>query len=278
VYIRKSSAFTLIELLVVIAIIAILAAILFPVFAKVREKARQTSCASNEKQIGLAIMQYVQDNDETFPIGESEPWSGLISAGAGAHWTNRVDPYMKSLAVFACPDDSKALHKDYYGASLSYSANGYLDPNYNSGFKLKGIMAIQGPDFNGWISNPSASLASVSRPADTILVAEKHADQTQAYYVNGSDWAGSNLLFMGSAVDGLPRNIWGELEIPNGARAAADYPLGPNGAVSAKHTDRANFLFADGHVKSMRPTETNPNNSADPAVNASNNMWDATRS
>ncbi|MCW3060774.1 MAG: prepilin-type N-terminal cleavage/methylation domain, partial [Capsulimonas sp.] len=66
---KRNDGFTLIELLVVIAIIAILAAILFPVFAKAREKARQTTCASNLRQLGLAMLQYVQDNDETFPFG-----------------------------------------------------------------------------------------------------------------------------------------------------------------------------------------------------------------
>lgn len=72
----------MIELLVVIAIIAILAAILFPVFAKVREKARQTACLSNEKQMGLAFMQYVQDNDETFPVGiAAGPDAPVMAAG-----------------------------------------------------------------------------------------------------------------------------------------------------------------------------------------------------
>ncbi len=92
----KRRGFTLIELLVVIAIIAILAAILFPVFAKAREKARQISCASNEKQLGLGFIQYVQDNDETFPS----------STNYGFGWAGRIYPYVKSTGVFKCPDDS----------------------------------------------------------------------------------------------------------------------------------------------------------------------------
>src|ERR1700753_3672408 len=83
---QGKSGFTLIELLVVIAIIAILAAILFPVFAQAREKARQISCLSNTKQIGLAVMMYVQDYDETYPFA----W------GAGGGWYNTCDPYIKS--------------------------------------------------------------------------------------------------------------------------------------------------------------------------------------
>ena len=99
---KRNKGFTLIELLVVIAIIAILAAILFPVFAKAREKARQASCQSNEKQIGLAILQYVQDNDETYPV--------MFTPGNGAgyvSWTEPVYPYVKSVQVYKCPDQTQ---------------------------------------------------------------------------------------------------------------------------------------------------------------------------
>src|ERR1035438_8303880 len=101
---KKQQGFTLIELLVVIAIIAILAAILFPVFAKVREKARQTSCTSNEKQLGLAFAQYVQDNDETYPVGAK---NSNYSAGDhfGVGWAGAIYPYVKSTGLYVCPDD-----------------------------------------------------------------------------------------------------------------------------------------------------------------------------
>src|ERR1700753_3578344 len=88
---RTARAFTLIELLVVIAIIAILAAILFPVFAQAREKARQTTCLSNEKQIGLGIMQYVQDYDETYPQSTD---------GAYVQWYNMIQPYIKNGELY----------------------------------------------------------------------------------------------------------------------------------------------------------------------------------
>ena len=83
--------FTLIELLVVIAIIAILAAILFPVFAKAREKARQASCLSNVKQMCLALMQYAQDYDETLPQGQEVSWSGVAVPGSG-FFGNGIQP------------------------------------------------------------------------------------------------------------------------------------------------------------------------------------------
>ncbi|MDR3709691.1 MAG: DUF1559 domain-containing protein [Capsulimonadaceae bacterium] len=112
--------FTLIELLVVIAIIAILAAILFPVFATAREKARQTTCLSNEKQLGLGITQYLQDFDERIP-------SGTWVWGGGCGWAGQVYPYIKSTGAFTCPNDVQAANPTVsyaINSNLSYGANG----------------------------------------------------------------------------------------------------------------------------------------------------------
>src|ERR671917_195604 len=106
--VRSARGFTLIELLIVIAIIAILASILFPVFARARENARRSSCMSNLKQIGLGIMQYTQDYDEAYPQIYAGGWAGTY------RWTDSVQPYIKSTQVFNCPSDADASHRFIY--------------------------------------------------------------------------------------------------------------------------------------------------------------------
>jgi len=135
--------FTLIELLVVIAIIAILAAILFPVFAKVREKARQTSCASNLKQLALGVTQYVQDYDERFPTGWMNQSTHVVD-GKIQYWPYAIFPYVKSAGVYKCPDDSRN-----HASSYLYNSNGI-----NNGDGTPG------------------SLAMIDVPSQLILVAD----------------------------------------------------------------------------------------------------------
>jgi prepilin-type N-terminal cleavage/methylation domain-containing protein/prepilin-type processing-associated H-X9-DG protein len=115
----SNNGFTLIELLVVVAIIAVLAAILFPVFATAREKARQSSCASNEKQLGLGLLQYVSDYDELFPCGRQ---------AGGQGWASQIYPYTKNWGVFQCPDDTWVPVSPHL--TCSYAMNQNIDsPN-----------------------------------------------------------------------------------------------------------------------------------------------------
>ena len=128
----KRRGFTLIELLVVIAIIAILAAILFPVFARAREKARQTSCLSNLKQIGLSLMMYAQDYDETFPRSEGyRPPSELFPVDGRTYWFRRIAPYANNTQIFGCPSRSNRsiysggenMTTDEYPGGVNYTYN-----------------------------------------------------------------------------------------------------------------------------------------------------------
>lgn len=114
---NKSAGFTLIELLVVIAIIAILAAILFPVFARARENARRASCMSNEKQIGIAVMQYLQDYDEKYMHQHEDPNPSLST-----FWYQPLQSYIKSDQVFRCPSKTQ----DASGAESDYVINGFF--------------------------------------------------------------------------------------------------------------------------------------------------------
>jgi prepilin-type N-terminal cleavage/methylation domain-containing protein/prepilin-type processing-associated H-X9-DG protein len=279
----RTRGFTLIELLVVIAIIAILAAILFPVFAQAREKARAISCLSNMKQLTTAIQMYTQDYDETFPVG----FDGVTWVGNDL-WPQKVQPYVKSLGIFVCPDDGAGgpIHssdarwgdKSWMGWGISYASNGYYDPNWccapnwNTGFRLLGPMGIGN---NGsWLAGSSNTIAAMNRPAETILVGEKHNSDVIAV---GNGNPGNTSNFWVTCVFGGPDTQfgdWAPMNIPDGTRlATAPYPTGANGAVSATHTGTANFAFCDGHAKAFRPAATNP----DPKNHPELNMWDGTR-
>src|SRR5437016_8463959 len=155
--VKKRIGFTLIELLVVIAIIAILAAILFPVFAQAREKARAISCLSNCKQSGTAFYMYVQDYDET-----------TLKMGAGVDWWSLIYPYTKNLDLYYCPDRNVNDTQDSLGLHLS-KLPGY---GYNwgpIGWRGGGLLGAQVTDpVTGGSFIPGKALAEITFPAQTF--------------------------------------------------------------------------------------------------------------
>lgn len=205
--------FTLIELLVVIAIIALLAAILFPVFGRARENARRSSCQSNLKQIALGVKAYVQDYDEKFPN-----YAYSYSTGASG-WMRNIQPYVKSEQIFQCPSETTAP------TSLSSTTNPTADTtdywyNWNLGYV--------GGGQNGMVGVPEAKLPYTS---NTIL----NGDGTSFYefaYANCID----STCNTASQLDGT--------NYPAGYAAN-------NATVVKRHLDGLNLSFADGHVKWM---------------------------
>jgi prepilin-type N-terminal cleavage/methylation domain-containing protein/prepilin-type processing-associated H-X9-DG protein len=175
-------AFTLIELLVVIAIIAILAAILFPVFAQAREKARAISCISNMKQLGTSVMMYTQDYDECYPLNNrSYPLAYAKSNGAQSgdyhnSWAKHLQPYLKNVKVFSCPSgDNKDVRVivDVPGAPLN--SPGAVEIPTQGGIGANEWVFKAGGDpldpNQAWQLIPVA-LASVGRPADLPLISD----------------------------------------------------------------------------------------------------------
>lgn len=241
----QSAGFTLIELLVVIAIIAILAAILFPVFAKAREKARQTSCASNEKQLGLAILQYSQDYDEQVPGG-----TGQANSRFGEGWAGQIYSFVKSTAVFSCPDDK-------FGGAL-----GGGDVLVSYAYNLDASRV----DLGGAKGN----ISKFNSPAKTVLLCEAQNNVARPQNPYDASNAFGNLSM---ATEG--RCNWVFDDSSNGFKAGAGLGTGymgnrgqqncgayvsdPNNlqgsGPTGRHTDGSNFLMADGHVKWLRGSQ-----------------------
>ncbi|RYX80717.1 DUF1559 domain-containing protein [bacterium] len=218
--ITKHTAFTLIELLVVIAIIAILAAILFPVFARARENARRSSCQSNLKQMGIGILQYVQDCDEIYPNARGGSNAAIVGL-----WFTDVQPYIKSTQLFQCPSDSGTIVSSPVtrypvGIPTFHVSYGYNDPFHRR------------------------AMASVQSPATTVMVTDIGSIPVAG--VDASKWVAEP----GSATVPSPfllDNTTRAAVAATGAGDNADFS-GP----AARHLETTNVLWADGHVKSMK--------------------------
>jgi len=242
--------FTLIELLVVIAIIAILAAILFPVFAKVREKARQTACLSNEKQLGLGFLQYSEDYDEAEPAGY---W---FADGQG--WAGELYSYVKSTKVYTCPDDSitpttVSFQGPYYVVSYGYNRNMVTKPTTDGTTTTSGV----------------ATIAMLQSPASTVLLHEIVNNVAKVDNNNGHLDQDSATDFGSYGFDGF-----GPVSTINGGHPLTDtgYMGNPAANVSyqptGRHTNGSNFVLADGHAKWLRGTAVSPGLSAEVTTDA----------
>jgi len=213
----RRGGFTLIELLVVIAIIAVLAAILFPVYAKSREKARQTACLSNLRQIGLALTMYADDYDGRLPY-----WVFSGAPLENITWNQVILPYLRTIDVFFCPSFGRPEQR---GSPLEGSP--YWGPAHNYLYDL--IYSSYG--FNsGWVEG--SATGAIRDPAGTILIVE-------------------------TVFPGREHLQWGYF---------GSFPPSAGGApwVAARHTEGANVMFVDGHLKWLRKD----------VIVADDSMWD----
>ncbi len=246
------TGFTLIELLVVIAIISILTAILFPVFAKAREKARQTACLNNEKQLGLAFLQYTGDYDDSFLGGTGKNVAinyGLVS---GQGWGGQIYSYVKDVDVYKCPDDSTPTVLD--ATQTAYTVSYGYNVNFVNGFPFS---------ING---NTQSALSSPSKTVLLFEVSNATANPTDAfegrttvqqglYITPSADGLDGGMNYQKSTANSIVVKYETGLMGGNGGRVCP-YTQGVQNpqfdAITGRHSDGSNFLFGDGHVKWLR--------------------------
>ncbi|MFO7947691.1 MAG: prepilin-type N-terminal cleavage/methylation domain-containing protein [Armatimonadota bacterium] len=224
---QQRGGFTLIELLVVIAIIAILAAILFPVFARARDKARQTSCLSNVKQISLGLIMYVQDYDETMPGFKIYYRPDSNSRGDG--WYESIEPYVKNEQIGVCPSGK---YTSTYGRSNMPNESGYWGRELVASYGVpaqdstcRSVLGNLGTCFSSYYP-PGPPIAKATKPSETVMIFESTTNWTQQTSGYGRDNSG-NLRSI--SADGI------------------------RGVQHFRHSMQMNVGYLDGHAKSQGP-------------------------
>lgn len=285
---HRRRAFTLIELLVVIAIIAILAAILFPVFAQAKAAAKRTSSLSNEKQMTLAVIMYSGDYDDTAPLdcvwnsNDAVYWFG--SQGSQySPWSYEILPYTKNAQILEDPQ----IAANPSGGGVTLTQWDAYNPEYGYNYTaLSPITSTNGPSPVPWVRTP-ATFTSLSRPAETVLLTAMDADSENA----GLYWYGEGTLLISPYTIEAPdcndippvcMTNWGassfyEAFWLKGNRTAGAY----TGFTSLRDANNAVVSFSDGHAKTYQPgnlaagTNWNPNLNASALqmVNSSKYLW-----
>ena len=220
---RARDGFTLVELLVVIAIIAILVAIIFPVYANARERARQTTCTSNIRQLIVATLEYAKDNDSRLP--------GAWAVGSSGLWSARIMTYCKNDGIFQCPSsrrfsvwpgwDQPGTPRTQYGWNCNISAKA--------------------------LCRATGSISRIKRPSDVILIGDI-ADTNWDFVSPGG--ADGRINPIGNLVCSMYPDM-------------RCLPGGPSGARPASHSAGANFAFVDGHAKWRRSEQLYPSSHTD---------------
>ena len=288
--------FTLTEMLVVLAIIELLAAILFPVFTSAREAARQTVCLSNQRQIGMAILQYVQDNDECFPNGIN-PTPGWFWAGEG--WAGQLSSYVKSPDIFRCSDDPTqgAPPTDYvvsYGYNINLvqpatDGNPFAESGYFQGAPPPGqpLSALSSPsrtvalfEVSGITANVTDPREGAGDPADATWMGTttypgegaEPGEMMGQYFSASSNGLDNRLYANNKDTTTLIANVYatgylGNRTPPDPAKTQFQPQFG-------RHSSGSNFLLADGHTRWLHGTHVSAGLNAD-TVDAPQGMTDA---
>jgi len=256
---KAASGFTLIELLVVIAIIAILAAILFPVFAQAREKARTTSCLSNSKQLATAVIMYMSDSDGMIPLYRNnskviDPRTNTASTRDWS-WINGVEPYTKNYDLFNCPsqEGNSAVWTSTAPKALNVGIFGEMGINWAYLYDTSNCDIPDSPGADGKYPTLPINEAAIKQPAGTVMLADaKVVGQA------GVGW------YAGGSVDPpgiLTANVSDACMYSNGAWGTGTYGDTYNwagrksgtGTFAPVHTAGGNVVFVDGHSKWFTP-------------------------